>query len=404
MGLSQEQIAFGIATMGVESGFNPTAQATKTTAYGLGQFITGGKDPTWKRAVNYYNSNYGDHIDISQIKDPTVQLTVMGAWIDKVWTMAQSVANDPRLKNYDLSEIAYGMWHEGFGTIGNVKRVRTFLQNPGYNGYNNSNIKGYFTTTYQNANNVLSGSITNTSSDPFIFNDDLFGACRSIFTTATKAGSPVILDLDGDGVETTSIADGGAYFDHDANGFSEQTGWASSDDGLLVMDRDGNGTIDTGKELFGDNTILNNGQRASNGFQALADLDSNADGKIDINDTAYSQLKIWQDADGDGYTSEGELKTLDELGIASINTGYTNSTLVDSNGNEHKQISTFTWNDGTTNAAEDVWFKMDKAYTIANEWLDVPDDIAALPDLQGYGNVYDLQQAMVRDESEVAYV
>jgi len=231
----------------------------------------------------------------------------------------------------------------------------------------------------------------------------VFGACRSIFTTAaTKIASPVILDLDGDGVETTSIADGGAYFDHDGNGFAEQTGWAGADDGLLVMDRDGNGTIDTGKELFGDQTILNNGQRASNGFQALADLDSNTDGKIDINDTAYSQLKIWQDADGDGYTSEGELKTLSDAGIASINTGYTNSTTVDSNGNAHKQVGTFTRADGTVASATDVWFKMDKAYTIANEWLDVPADIAALPDLQGYGNVYDLQQAMVRDARRAA--
>jgi len=228
---------------------------------------------------------------------------------------------------------------------------------------------------------------------------DLMSTLRSLFTTATKVGSPVILDLDGDGVETTSIADGGTYFDHDGNGFAEQTGWAGADDGLLVMDRDGNGTIDTGKELFGDNTLLANGTKATNGFQALKELDSNNDNKIDINDAAYSQLKIWQDADGDGYTSEGELKTLSDAGIASINTGYTNSTLVDSNGNEHKQVGTFTRADGTVASATDVWFKMDKAYTIANEWLDVPADIAALPDMQGYGNVYDLQQAMVRDES-----
>lgn len=103
---------------------------------------------------------------------------------------------------------------------------------------------------------------------------------------------PLILDLDGDGIETISI-NSGAYFDHDGNGFAEQTGWAAPDDGLLVRDINGNGTIDSGKELFGDQAVLKNGSNATNGFQALADLDDNNDGKIDANDAAYSQLKVW---------------------------------------------------------------------------------------------------------------
>jgi hypothetical protein len=225
-----------------------------------------------------------------------------------------------------------------------------------------------------------------------------YSQIRSSFQKAEITTSPIALDLDGDGVET--IASGnGSYFDHDANGFSEQTGWAGQDDGLLVRDRDGNGTIDSGKELFGDQTILNNGSRASNGFQALSELDDNKDGKIDSNDTAYSQLKIWQDVDGDGYSSADELISLSDAGVASINTGYTDANITDANGNTIKQAGSFTKSDGTTGNTADVYFQVDKTNTIANEWLDVPDDIAALPDLQGYGNVYDLQQAMVRDES-----
>ena len=209
-------------------------------------------------------------------------------------------------------------------------------------------------------------------------------------------GSPIILDLDRDGVETLGVKDG-AFFDHDGNGFAERTGWTSSHDGLLVMNRNEDSIINDGKELFGDETLLASGQKATNGFQALAELDSNHDGKIDVSDAAYSQLKVWQDIDGDGYSSADELKTLVELGIQSVNTGYTNSTVVDADGNEHRQVGAFTWNDDTTGAAEDVWFKMDKMYTVAGEWLDVPEDIAALPDLMGFGNVYDLHQAMVRD-------
>ncbi len=67
-------------------------------------------------------------------------------------------------------------------------------------------------------------------------------------------------------------------------------------------------------------------------------------------------------------------------------------------------MGSFTKTDGTTGTATDVWFKKDTAYTIATEWLDVPEEITALPDLQGYGDVYDLQQAMVREKSEAAYV
>ncbi|MEW5949276.1 MAG: calcium-binding protein [Thermodesulfobacteriota bacterium] len=229
---------------------------------------------------------------------------------------------------------------------------------------------------------------------------ELFEKVHKFFTTAAPLpnSSPIILDLDGDGVETTHIKDG-AYFDHDGNGFNEQTGWAGADDGILVRDINGNGAIDDGKELFGNQTILEDGTTAANGFQALADLDDNLDGKIDAGDAAWTSLKVWQDVDGDGFSAADEFHTLDELGIQSINTGYVDSTFIDAQGNEHRQIGSFTKTDGTTGTATDVWFLADKAYTIATEWLDVPPEIAALPDLQGYGNVYDLHQAMVRDTS-----
>jgi len=227
---------------------------------------------------------------------------------------------------------------------------------------------------------------------------DLLTNIRDLFTTAQTIVDPIILDLDGDGVETTGVK-AGVYFDQDGNGFAEQTGWAKSEDGLLVLDRNGNGTIDNGRELFGDQTLMADGTRAANGFQALAELDGNADGKIDVNDAAYAKLKVWQDVDGNGYSSPSELKTLSEVGVGSINTGYTDSTLVDANGNAHKQVGFYTKTDGSTGTATNVWFKTDKMFAIANEWLDVPEDMIDLPDLRGAGNVYDLHQAMVRDSS-----
>ncbi|MFA5385771.1 MAG: M23 family metallopeptidase [Eubacteriales bacterium] len=143
--------------------------------------------------------------------------------------------------------------------------------------------------------------------------DDL----RDLFGDASTTKSPLVFDLDGDGMETTSLSYG-VFFDHDANGFAELTGWVGPDDGLLVMDRNGNGIIDNGTELFGNQTILSNGTRATNGFQALAELDGNKDGKIDANDAAYSQLKIWRDMDGDGckWRANGyRLKTISNSNV-----------------------------------------------------------------------------------------
>jgi len=217
-----------------------------------------------------------------------------------------------------------------------------------------------------------------------------------IIPRLSSSAIPLILDLDGDGVETTGLNDG-AYFDNDVNGFAEKTGWAAADDGLLVMDRNSDGIINDGTELFGDQTILQGGQKATNGFQALAELDTNSDGKVDANDTTFSQLKIWQDIDGDGYSASDELFTLDEMGIASINLTHIDTDITDPNGNTQVQSGTYTKTDGSTASIGGFTLQRNVTYTIANEWLDVPDTIAALPDLQGYGNVYDLQQAMVRE-------
>lgn len=123
---------------------------------------------------------------------------------------------------------------------------------------------------------------------------------------------PLILDLDGDGIETTNISSG-AYFDLDNNGFAEKSGWVNSDDGILVMDRNGDGIINDGQELFGDQTLLSNGQRATDGFQALADLDTNGDGKIDVNDSDYSNIHVWRDMNSDGYSSADELFTAEQV-------------------------------------------------------------------------------------------
>ena len=126
---------------------------------------------------------------------------------------------------------------------------------------------------------------------------------------------PLIIDVDRDGKVSTSP--GMVYFDMDGNGLIEQVKWAAPGDGLLVMDRDSDGKITTGRELFGDYTVMSDGRTAKTGFEALADLDSNRDGIIDANDAMYHKLRVWMDADGDGKFGENELFTLEEIGILS---------------------------------------------------------------------------------------
>ena len=134
---------------------------------------------------------------------------------------------------------------------------------------------------------------------------------------------PLVLDLDGDGLEITPLSKGVLF---DANGDALKTGtaWVGSDDGLLVWDRNGNGTIDTGVELFGDETLLANGEKATHGFAALSELDTGSlvdgitvgagDGVFDAQDAQYNTLRIWRDLNQDGVSQANELQTLAQSG------------------------------------------------------------------------------------------
>lgn len=132
---------------------------------------------------------------------------------------------------------------------------------------------------------------------------------------------PVAVDLDWDGVESLSIKNG-VNFDLNNDGVKEKTGWIAADDGLLVMDRDDNGTIDNGGELFGDQTPLKNGSIAATGYQALDELDSNHDGYITKEDADFNKLQVWVDKNQDGASQYDELYSLTDAGIEKINLDY----------------------------------------------------------------------------------
>jgi hypothetical protein len=123
-----------------------------------------------------------------------------------------------------------------------------------------------------------------TNPDPLTNN--AFNSARAVVLQR----DPLVLDLDGDGLEL-SAASGNTLFDHNADGIKTGTGWARPDDGFLVRDLNGNGSIDSGRELFGVDTERSNGQLATQGFDALADLDSNGDGQITSADAAWGSCR-----------------------------------------------------------------------------------------------------------------
>jgi hypothetical protein len=166
---------------------------------------------------------------------------------------------------------------------------------------------------------------------------------------------PVVVDLYGNGIKSVSV-DQGPFFDYKGDGFAEKSGWVSPGEGLLCMDRNGNGAIDDGSELFGGQTPLPNGQLAANGFQALATLDSNHDGKIDSQDPAYSQLRVWVDSDTDGVSQPGELQTMPQVGITSIDLNWTTVNTIDAQGNIEYSVGSFQYTDRSTGLIADYMF------------------------------------------------
>ncbi|PID66803.1 MAG: hypothetical protein CR975_01120, partial [Gammaproteobacteria bacterium] len=166
---------------------------------------------------------------------------------------------------------------------------------------------------------------------------------------------------------------------------------------VIDMDKNGNGKIDNGNELFGNHAKLNNGNNAADGFSALAELDSNQDGKIDNTDAAWKDLRIWQDSNQNGITEQGEMQSLDDIGIKSIATKAADINARDDNDNDHLQTAAVTWNDGKSTVAEDIWFQVDTARTVNRNPVEISAEIKALPQVWAFGNVANLHTAMSQD-------
>lgn len=182
------------------------------------------------------------------------------------------------------------------------------------------------------------------------------GNCHWENDACVCVGSPIVIDLQGNGYQFTDAA-GGVPFHLTPGRPARQWSWPApgSDDAFLALPGT-NGIVDNGGELFGDNTLQAMGGGEPNGFTALKMYDGNHDGRIDHQDDVYSQLRLWIDqAPRDGYSQPSELFTLDSAGIASISLGYAPAKLVDAFGNDFRYAAPIEASPPVAGVAHDVF-------------------------------------------------
>lgn len=177
-------------------------------------------------------------------------------------------------------------------------------------------------------------------------NQAQFDLCSSLgapYCVSGQCYTPILIDIHGDGFKLTDTKHG-VWFKV-INGKSVPISWTApdSDDAWLVLDRNGNGTIDGGEEQFGNATPQPSPLRGvgKNGFLALAEYDKSAsggndDGVINSSDAVFASLRLWQDRNHNGVSEATELHTLPELGLATLELTYKESKLIDQHGNQFR--------------------------------------------------------------------
>lgn len=226
------------------------------------------------------------------------------------------------------------------------------------------------------------------------FESEYFLQLLAEYIVANLAASPLVLDLDDSGtIDLLSLESSQAFWDNDQNGFRSHSGWISAVDGLLAIDLNENGSIDDNGELFGTAT--------TDGFSVLANYDSNADGVVTSEDAVWDDLIIWQDHDEDGLSEIGEIYTLSDFDIISINLTNVEVNQVNE-GHAVTNTGTFIVDDGVsgpdTRIVHDVWLEYSSSLTMYNLSYEANEAVFYMPGVRGYGTLPDLHVAMSLDD------
>ena len=172
------------------------------------------------------------------------------------------------------------------------------------------------------------------------------------------------------------------------------SGWLSAEDAWLAIDRNGNGLIDSGRELLGTDYVKADDQFARSGADALSDLDSRRDGVIDDRDAAFGDLRLWQDINQNGISESDELFSLADKGIRQISLAAATAPINLGNGNTQLATLQVTRTDGTTTVAADLQLAHNPFYRDFAREVTISDTASSLPQMRGAGWVRDLREAM----------
>ncbi|MDF1752926.1 MAG: Ig-like domain-containing protein [Verrucomicrobiales bacterium] len=200
--------------------------------------------------------------------------------------------------------------------------------------------------------------------------DSLDNVGPALTTFFTPTAPPVVIDMDNDGVEFDSVEDG-INFDIDGDGVEERVAWADEDDAVLVYDHNQDGNVTERSEIaFADYL-----EGAETDLEGLRYFDSNEDGYLDENDEEYSKFALWQDSNGDGSVDEGEMMTLLQAGIASINLTSDQNSYEAANGDVtvHGEAEVL-YHDGSTGIAADAEFNFEEIIIEDEEEFEVITD------------------------------
>ncbi|MEM1049027.1 MAG: calcium-binding protein [Pseudomonadota bacterium] len=208
---------------------------------------------------------------------------------------------------------------------------------------------------------------------------------------------PLVVDLDGDGVELTARGAPPVTFDFGEGGTRYQTSWVSPDDGIVVRDVNGNGLVDDASEFFGNATV--------DAFTDIAGFDDNGDGVINFEDSVWAEMAVWRDLNQDGRTQDGELISMADAGMARINLDRAETDFEVAGATV---AATGSWT-GVDGLERDAWAVFLNVTTGASDvplpdGVEVTDAIRALPYLAGGGKVPDLWKAMALDPNLEAMV
>jgi hypothetical protein len=227
------------------------------------------------------------------------------------------------------------------------------------------NLDNLHITAPQNFTGVFDLTITATATEGLTGETATKGDTLTVTVLNSNISSPLVLDLDGNGVQTVSLESSTATFDLLNTGDAVRSGWITAGDAFLAIDVNSNGVIDDRSELFGG--------AIGEGFAKLASFDSNADGRVDAADMRFSDLLLWQDLNGNHRTDAGELSNMAARGLASLSTRYVLAPQLQE-GNWLLEHGTATFADGRSVSLVDAYFAVE---TVKAQASTLPRDGAA---------------------------